>query len=270
MKRAYKKRKRRYKVNYTMLIGLIAVIVMAIICIVGLVMMLNLGGKDSDEESSSQTQQQTQTQSTEAPSQVDIKNLPDQPQDYTCFNNSAFVGDSRFAGLLNNTQLLEPDFYCEVGVNVSTICKQNVIKLEDGTKVNLATAIAQGSYDKVFIQLGINEVGWDNIDYFQQCYEEIINTIKVKQPTATVYAISIIPVTELKDAEGTYVNNVNVARFNERIKAASDKCGAVYLDATPALCGDAKVLPIGASNDGVHLNKANCWRLLNFLKVSTQ
>lgn len=282
MKRAYKKRK-KYKVNLAMVIALLAVLVMVAVCIGGLVAMVQLNSerspaveKDSfshaesestgdETASSSAAQEASQTETQEDSLANPAMNISAEPQDYSCYNGTAFVGDSRVSGLFTNTQLTNAEFYYEVGLHVYNALSQPKITLKNGSKGTVADALKQGSYTKVFIQIGINDLEY-NTERFVGYYQDIINTVKQTQPSAKIYVLSILPVSEARAAQGDFVNNENVRIYNELVKRAAQGCGVEYVDLIEPLFGGKVALPAGSSSDGVHLNRSYCYKLLNYLK----
>lgn len=291
MKRAYKKRK-KYRINYTMLIALLAIIVMVVVCIAGIVAIIGLSkekepdinesitsGQENTESSGETTTQGDSVSETESSEESKAQNVNDStnadvgsnsdvdsaPGDYSCFSNTAFIGDSRIGGLFLNTQITEAKFYYAIGMHVYDALSRQQIVLENGSKGTVAQALQQGKFDKVFIQLGINDLGYTQtrfVDYYQQ----IINTVKQIQPQAQIYVLSMIPVSEQRSAKGDEVNNENVRIYDELAKKAAQNCGVNYVDLREPLFNGAYVLPADCAGDGVHLNKDYSYRLLNYLK----
>lgn len=54
-------------------------------------------------------------------------------------------------------------------------------------------------YDSVYLMFGLNEVG-NSVDSFIQSYSDVIDFIRQYQTTATIYVISVTPVTAAVDA----------------------------------------------------------------------
>ncbi len=271
MKRAYKKRK-KYRVNLAMVIALLAVLVMVAVCIGGIVAIVQVNSeKDPAVEKDRFSHAESESTGDEAaPSSVAEENsqgmnISAEPQDYSCYNGTAFVGDSRVGGLFTNTQLTNAEFYYEVGLHVYNALSQPKITLKNGSKGTVADALKQGSYTKVFIQIGINDLEY-NTERFVRYYQDIINTVKQTQPSAKIYVLSILPVSEARAKRGDFVTNENVRIYNELVKKAAQGCGVEYVDLIEPLFGGKIVLPADSSSDGVHLNRSYCYKLLNYLK----
>ena len=212
--------------------------------------------KPKPEESSSD-----EGSSEETPARVS-----DSPTD---FSDACFIGDSRTVGLSYNSGKPLATFYCATGLNVSSALDEANIELDNGNMGNVVDALGQREFGRIFINFGINEVGWPYLDSFQAEYEELINAVKAAQPSAKIYVESIIPVTASKDAQGMPFTNENIALFNTAVKAAADKCGVEYIDISPAFVDASGALPEDAASDGIHLVKDYLLKWIAFLEQNT-
>ena len=59
----------------------------------------------------------------------------------------------------------------------------------------------KNKFEKIYIMLGINEIGTGTADTFAEQYGKVINTIREKQPDAIIFIQSIMHVTKKKDKE---------------------------------------------------------------------
>ena len=69
----------------------------------------------------------------------------------------------------------------------------------DGQYLTAAEALRQADYGKVYIMLGMNELGWVYESVFADEYGKIIDVIRESHPGAEIYVQSIIPVSRWKD-----------------------------------------------------------------------
>lgn len=161
------------------------------------------------------------------------------------FTGDCFIGDSRTQGLFNTSQIITADFLCSVGQNISDV------RTDEKTLNHLKTK----KYRNVYIEFGINEMGWSDVDKFEKCYEEFVNIVKQYQPNAKIYVQGVIPVTKAKsDSNQNYAPN-RVNAFDERIKNVAKKTEVNYLDVAIGICGESRVLPEDVAPDGVHMGK---------------
>ena len=130
-------------------------------------------------------------------------------------------------------------------------------------------ALAELAPGKLYIMLGLNELGWKSADIFIEKYAAIIDAALAANPDCLVYVQSILPVSAAKDAGGTWCNNANVNARNERLKALAEEKGVYYLDVASAFRGEDGCLPAGDTPDGIHLTPGLCVSWLDYLKTHT-
>lgn len=187
--------------------------------------------------------------------------------DYSVFNNSAFVGDSRIGGLYLSSQLTTSTFYYDVGGNVSSAVNTDSVLLKNGTYGTMIDALKQGQYDNIFIQYGVNEFGW-SADTFASKYETFINEIKAVQPNAKIYVLAIIPVTAkfaVERTDGAYNVNDRLDQMDAKLKTMAESNGVTYLNIVEAITGGERVLQSYMSSDGYHLNKSYNLKVLDYI-----
>lgn len=187
--------------------------------------------------------------------------------DYTLFDESAFVGDSRIGGLFLSSQLTTSTFYYDVGGNVSSAVDGNGIELDNGSKGSIIDALKQREFENIFMQYGVNEWGWST-DGFITGYKELINEVKAVQPNAKIYVLAIIPVTA-EYAEDRAVNAMNVNlkldEMDNALKELAAGMGVEYINVVEAITGGERVLAKEMSSDGYHLNRIENLKLLDYI-----
>lgn len=182
------------------------------------------------------------------------------------FADAVFIGDSRTEGLQINTGLTTARFLAAKGLKVDTALKDSVIKLKSGARGTVIDGLKEGTYNRVYVMFGMNELGWPYLDVFTNRYEKLIEEIKKVQPNATIYVQSILPVSKAKSDKDSIYNNENINKFNKAIKDMADNNGYIYLDVASAVMDSNSALPSNASTDGVHLNKEYSQKWLNYLR----
>lgn len=182
------------------------------------------------------------------------------------FSDAVFIGDSRTQAFMIGAGLGNSHFYCEKGINVSSAMTDAVFTLPDGNKGNLRDALSQQQFQRVYVMFGANELGWPDPQEFGLKYKEVIQTIQELQPQAKIYVQSILPVSQERTVSGGYVNNVQIAKFNEVIFQMTLDTGTTFLPVGAALADEAGCLPEDASVDGVHPNQTYCIRWLEYLR----
>ena len=182
------------------------------------------------------------------------------------FDDALFIGNSRTQGLELYGGLRTATFYASKGLTVKTAATKAAIDI-DGEKYTVVDAVKKGSFGKVYIMLGLNELGWNSTQTFVRDYEALIDAVRAAQPDAAVYVQSILPVTQTKSDEGSYVNNERIDEFNALLLDMCERKQVYYVDVAAGVCDAAGVLPEDAATDGVHLKPAYVKQWVEYLKT---
>lgn len=181
----------------------------------------------------------------------------------------AFIGDSRTQGFIMYNGLKKVQDYSYIGLMVDTAISKEFIKTNDGNKITILEDMKNKDIQKVYIMLGLNELGWSYPQVFKLKYSELIDEIRKIKPNCTIYLQSIIPVTESKDKSDKIFNNKNVDEFNKLIQELSSEKNVKYLDVKSALVDEKGFLPEEASTDGIHIDVDYCEKWLDYLKYNS-
>ena len=191
--------------------------------------------------------------------------IPVEPGDYS---DAAFIGDSRTEALKTYGLLKGADYYTYKGLKVDTVFTEPCIDV-DGSKMTVMDAIGRKQYKRIYIMLGVNELGWVSTDIFIDDYGKIIDNLKETQPGATIYVQSILPVSAKKSEIDEIYNNPRINEFNGLIQAMAEEKGVTYLPVNTAVMDETGALPAGASTDGVHPNIDYCRKWTAYLDENT-
>lgn len=174
-------------------------------------------------------------------------------EDY--FNDAAFIGDSRTVGLFEYGGIEErADFYAKISLTIYDVFTTPVAKDEEtGKKITVEEALMQKSYGKVYLMLGINELGTGTTDTFMEEYEKVVARIRELQPDAIIYVQGIMKVTGAKDAEDEIFNNTNIEDKNRAIAELADNRDIFYIDVNEVVCDAEGSLNAEYTVDEVHL-----------------
>ena len=170
------------------------------------------------------------------------------------FDDAVFIGDSRVVSLYEYSDWKEATYYCSSGMTLGGVFKDPTGRWKDGNwKVNIADALQQKQYKKVYIMLGINDMGVGDLDYFMNHYTDMVNQIHEWQPDAIIYIMSIMNVSAERNAQGDYINNEAIRARNERLKELDNGRDTFYLDINSVVCDENGCLNAEYTFDGVHL-----------------
>lgn len=187
--------------------------------------------------------------------------------DNSYFQDAVFIGDSRTEGLGNSGLMGGATFYAYKGLMVDTAFTKQVIS-EGGEKLTVVDALRRHKYGKVYIMLGVNELGWASEDVFIKRYGKLVDEIKRIEPSSKVYVQSILPVSKAKSDKGIYTNE-RIRLYNRLMKEMCAEKNVKYLDVYSAVVDSSGALPEDAAVDGVHLNAAYCKKWANYLRSHT-
>lgn len=193
---------------------------------------------------------------------------PEEPpvlSDEELFSSAAFVGDSRTEGFQLYSGLKAGAYFCAVGATVQSVTEKPTQDAPGG-KEPILDALARGSYDRIYIMLGVNELGWYRTEDFTQQYERVIDRVRADHPEARIAIESLLPVSAAQDKKRSYVNNERIRLFNGLLEELAEKTDCVFLDPASAVTGADGTLPAEWTTDGVHLNSAGCRKWLEYLR----
>lgn len=184
------------------------------------------------------------------------------------FADAVFVGDSRTEGLKMYSGLPVSNFFSGVGLAVDKVFTERIVNM-NGQYLTVAEALQQADYSKVYIMLGLNELGWVYESVFADEYGRIIDVIKQSHPDATIYVQSIIPVSQWKDGSSDIYTNANVVRLQKALCEMCEEKGVNYVNVAEAMQDANGYLPSDATPDGVHLTPDYCKIWMDYLKTHT-
>lgn len=189
------------------------------------------------------------------------------PVQETDFSDAAFVGDSRTEGFRLYSGLKEGTYFYAVGATVQTVMEKATQDGPNG-KETILDALSGGTYGKIYIMLGINELGWYRTEAFTNQYAKVIHRIRADHPEAKLVIQSLPPVSAEQDQKHSYVNNTRIILFNQLLEEVAGEEDCIFLDVASAVADENGVLPKNLTTDGVHLNAAGCKKWLEYLRAN--
>ena len=178
--------------------------------------------------------------------------------DNSYFDDALFIGDSRMVGLSQYCQDIDAraTFYAKKSLSIYNIRDDKWIETEDGEEISLAEALETNHFSKIYIMVGINELGrGDELD-FRQAYQDVINQIQAAEPDAYIFINSIMHVSGEKNETDELYNNTNINIRNDAIKTLEDRQNIFYLNINEAVDDEEGNLDAETTSDGVHLKGA--------------
>lgn len=183
------------------------------------------------------------------------------------FADAAFVGDSRTEGFWLYSGVKQGKLLCATGLTVFSVDS----KIMTGGSQTVLAALQGGSFGKIYLAFGLNELGYVDEDSFVQTYCRLIDTIREQHPNAILYIQNLIPVNDAKARASGHKGHVNCDRirlYNELIARIALEKELPLLDLYSAFAVDGQ-LPAEASRDGVHPLPAYYKKQLDYLTTHT-
>ncbi len=170
------------------------------------------------------------------------------------FRDALFLGDSRIAGLSEYCEPLDTraTFYAKISMTIYKLLTEPFVKTSRG-KITVDEALQQKQYGKIYIMVGINELGTGDTDYFLRHYRDVILRIRQLQPDALIYINGMMHVTAEKNAKDRIFNNTAINERNAAIALLANDIDIFYLDMNPATDDENGNLSKPLSYDEVHL-----------------
>lgn len=186
--------------------------------------------------------------------------------DDSYFADAAFMGNSLMDGFRLFSGLTTCDYYAATSMTVVGATSKACITLDNGNAGTLVDGLVQKPYGKIYILLGINEIGFD-VQTFIDYYSAMLDTIIAAQPNCDIYIMGITPVSETKSNGSTTFNMTRINEYNTALhKLAADK-GCYYMDLVSALAGPDGYLPSDETTDGVHFSAKVYQAWLDYVKT---
>lgn len=179
--------------------------------------------------------------------------------DINYYKDALFIGDSRIQGLRDYGNINGADFFCEKGLSVYDLMDAKLSVSGKG-KRKLKKLLSEKQYGKIYIMLGVNELGTGYASDFQQRYRKNLNSITALQPDANVFLMGMMHVTNAYAKGQKVYNNDNIDMRNTLIAQLANGTNILYLDMNAAVSGKKGGLKKEYTWDGVHL-KAEYYQL---------
>lgn len=171
------------------------------------------------------------------------------------FADAVFIGDSRTVGMYEYGGLEEiATFYASTGLTVYKLFDSAIVQVPgQKQKQTVEEALQQNSFAKIYLMIGINEMGTGTVETFIEKYSEVVAHLRELQPEAIIYLQGIMKVTTERSEQGDYINNEGIEARNVEIAKLADNVHVYYLDVNPLICDDTGGMEPSYTYDGVHL-----------------
>lgn len=216
---------------------------------------------------------QTETMTTEEPqprepSEELLKEVVYHTVDDSYFDDAVFIGDSRTVGMYEYGGLEETStFYASTGLTIYKMFDSKIVAVPgQKKKITVEEALSEKQFAKIYLMIGINEMGTGTVESFMKAYGEAVQHLQQLQPDAVIYLQAIMKVTTERSGQGDYITNEGIEARNEEIAKLADDEKIYYLDVNPLICDETGGMVASYTYDGVHLKAQYIPIWLDFLK----
>lgn len=183
---------------------------------------------------------------------VDAETAPEfYHADLSYFDDALFIGDSRTVGLYEYGGLGNAEVFAHSGMSIYKVFNEE-FELQSGEKVTLETALQKKKFGKIYIMLGINELGYD-FDQTVERFNEAIALIRELQPEALIFIQANLHITNAKSEDSELFNNTNIDLFNQAVGELADGKNIFYLDVNPLYDDEEGGLSEEFTTDHAHI-----------------
>ena len=233
------------------------------------------GSEDSEEESSEEEYSEEESSREEPVSRPSVT-PSGTTVDAGWFDDALFIGDSvtlKLSYYADYGSLGDAEFLCAGSLGYNNAQwdlndPDNVHPYYNGQKFLVDDGAAYINPAKIFIMLGMNDIGMYGVDGAVEAMKTVTQRIADKCPNAVIYVQSVTPM--LENMQLRDLNNRTIAEFNEKIQPICQERGYIYLDVASAMddgygnlvyeyCGDPTAM-------GLHFSDAGCAVWVDYLK----
>lgn len=212
---------------------------------------------------------------TETPDAATTDPTEEEPQevvyhtvDDSYFDDAVFIGDSRTVGMYEYGGLEETStFYASTGLTIYKMFDSAIVSVPgQKKKITVEEALSEKQFAKIYLMIGINEMGTGTVESFMKAYGEAVQHLQELQPDAVIYLQAIMKVTTERSEQGDYITNEGIEARNAEIAKLADDRKIFFLDVNPLICDETGGMVASYTYDGVHLKAQYIPIWLDFLK----
>lgn len=183
--------------------------------------------------------------------EAERKKHPFSKVEQSYLDDAVFIGDSRTDTLRLYADWGNATYYVKTGTNIWSIMDDQVTV---GKKtMSIEKALQQKSFGKVYIMLGVNELGTGTAESFYQEFKNVVDRIRELQPDALIFVQSIMHVSSSVDRSSRIVTNEAINSRNKLLQKLADNDMIYYIDENEALDDENHALTASYTYDGIHL-----------------
>ncbi len=170
------------------------------------------------------------------------------------FADALVIGDSRSVGIAHFGKLEGPAYFVNTSMSIYNYSQMKVDADGKGKK-SLEQLLSEKDFGKIYIGLGINELGYDLSETATK-FRGLIENLQSENPNVIIYLMANLHVTAARsDNDKTYnnskINTLNTMLFNIAQSDTTDN--VYYIDVNPVFDDEEGNLTQKYTNDNTHL-----------------
>jgi len=237
------------------------------------------GGDDKKNDGKDVVESQSETASDVADVPASGK-LPESSEvDSSYFNDAAFVGDSISLKLsyyqASTSALGKAQFFASGSLSAANalwdVSDKSVHPSYQGTKSRVEDCVAMSGAKKLFIMLGMNDIGIYGLEGSIENYKELLGLIIEKSPGIQIFVQSMTPMAASSTSKSSKLNNDKIKEYNELLLEMCKENGWYFLDVASVMYDDAGNLKESYCSDltsmGMHFTNEGCEKWVDYLKT---
>lgn len=244
------------------------------------------GSEVSSAASAAPSEPEAESQASEAPLAVTAGALPEGERvDSSYFDDAVFIGDSvsRKLDLYTTAQrktdasfLGQARFLTAGSLGIHNAMwdldrEDAVHPSYQGAAALLEDSIAKMGAKKVYLMLGMNDIGLYGVDDSVTSMQTLVERILEKSPDARIYIQSVTPM--IAATEGKNLNNTTITAFNEKMVELCREKGWYFVDVASVMKDENGKLIASYCSDpndgGIHFTDAGCKAWVDYLYTHT-
>ena len=148
------------------------------------------------------------------------------PEGY--YSDALFVGDSRFVGLQTYGKIDGALWFCSTGLGITNYNSKGVDVSGYGD-IDLEALLKKKSFGKIFIGMGINDLGYD-MTKLKGRFADLFETVRKLNPDAMLILVSNLHVGYSRSSTDKWVNNSRINELNAYFESLQDGHTVFYIE----------------------------------------
>ena len=142
-------------------------------------------------------------------------------------------------------------YFATQGMSVYNVRETEVNVAKYG-KVTLETLLTQHTFGKIYVMLGVNELGYDFSTTVSQ-YQALVAQIRQWQPDAILFVEANLHLAQKRSDSDSVFNNANINRLNAEIAKLADQRTVFYIDINELFDDENGYLRADYTSDSTHV-----------------